>query len=59
VEGLEPLMQGNVATFHDRSHGHGEILAAALFGAAEYPGALRGIGVIDGAAVRTDWAFRP
>src|SRR4029079_19012821 len=36
MEGLQPLVQGDFGTLHDRPHGDSEIFAAKLLGAAEY-----------------------
>ena len=59
MEGLQPLMQGDLAALHDGAHRDGEVLAAFLFGAAEHAGALGRIGMVDHAAMRADRAIGP
>ena len=53
MERLQPLVQGDMAALHHRSHRDGEILAAFLLRTAEHAKAFGGIGVVDHAAMRT------
>ena len=59
VEGLQPLVQGDMAALHDRFHGDGEILPAFLFGATVHASTLCRVGMIDDAAVRTNRTIGP
>ena len=59
VERHQPLVEGDMATLHQRAGRDREILAAFLL-SATIPARLLGlVGMIDSAAVRADRAFWP